>query len=113
MDLLEAHCSHVGEDGKIPPGQARADYLPRLQQGWQIDEDRQTLFRRISLRDYSEVMMLANHIAWLANREDHHPSMTLEYKTCHVEFTTHSAKGLSINDFICAAQIDRYLGQKT
>jgi 4a-hydroxytetrahydrobiopterin dehydratase len=42
-------------------------------------------------------------------QQDHHPRITLEYKTCNLEYHTHSVSGLSINDFICAAHIDNYL----
>ncbi|HEX7720328.1 MAG TPA: 4a-hydroxytetrahydrobiopterin dehydratase [Woeseiaceae bacterium] len=33
--------------------------------------------------------------------------MTVEYGVCTVLFTTHAIGGLSDNDFICAAKVDR------
>jgi pterin-4a-carbinolamine dehydratase len=44
--------------------------------------------------------------AHLANLEDHHPDLEVGYGYCRVAFTTHAIKGLSENDFICAAKID-------
>jgi 4a-hydroxytetrahydrobiopterin dehydratase len=45
-------------------------------------------------------------VAAIANAEDHHPLMVLEYGRCTVRFNTHSAGGITRNDFICAAKID-------
>jgi 4a-hydroxytetrahydrobiopterin dehydratase len=50
-----------------------------------------------------------NAVAWIANREDHHPDLTVGYKRCEVRYSTHSVGGLSENDFICAAKIDDLL----
>ena len=36
----------------------------------------------------------------------HHPDLEVGYNNCRVRFTTHAIRGLSENDFICAAKID-------
>jgi len=46
-------------------------------------------------------------VAWIALAEDHHPVLTVEYGRCRVRYTPHAIDGLSDNDFICAAKIDR------
>jgi len=51
-------------------------------------------------------MSFVNAVAWLAQREDHHPDLHLGWGWCNVRWTTHSVGGLSMNDFICAAQVD-------
>jgi 4a-hydroxytetrahydrobiopterin dehydratase len=33
----------------------------------------------------------------------------VSYNKCHVEYSTHAIKGLSENDFICAAKVDALL----
>ena len=38
--------------------------------------------------------------------EDHHPDLEVGYNRCVVRYSTHSVKGLSENDFICAAKVD-------
>jgi 4a-hydroxytetrahydrobiopterin dehydratase len=48
-------------------------------------------------------------VAWIAHQEDHHPDITFGYKTARVSYSTHAVGGLSENDFICAAKIDRLL----
>ena len=48
-----------------------------------------------------------NAVAWVATQQDHHPEMVVGYSRCEVAFSTHSTGGLSLNDFICAARIER------
>jgi 4a-hydroxytetrahydrobiopterin dehydratase len=38
--------------------------------------------------------------------EDHHPDLRVQFDRCVVRFSTHSAGGISMNDFICAAKAD-------
>lgn len=54
-------------------------------------------------------MGFANAIAWIANQENHHPDLQVTYQRCTVSFTTHAINGLSENDFICAAKVDRLI----
>jgi 4a-hydroxytetrahydrobiopterin dehydratase len=54
-------------------------------------------------------MGFVNAVAWIANQEMHHPDICLGYNYCEITFTTHAIDGLSRNDFICAAKIDRLL----
>jgi 4a-hydroxytetrahydrobiopterin dehydratase len=52
-------------------------------------------------------MAFVNAAAWISHREDHHPDLAVGYNQCRVEYTTHAIGGLSENDFICAAKLDR------
>jgi 4a-hydroxytetrahydrobiopterin dehydratase len=51
-------------------------------------------------------MAFVNAAAWVSHREDHHPDMAVGYNQCRVAYVTHAIKGLSENDFICAAKLD-------
>jgi len=42
-----------------------------------------------------------------AEEEGHHPDLTIGWGKAAVELTTHAISGLSDNDFILAAKIDR------
>ena len=55
----------------------------------------------------AELDGFVNALAHIANTEDHHPDLSVGYNYCHVTFSTHSIGGLSENDFICAAKLDR------
>ena len=54
-------------------------------------------------------MAVVNAIAWIPNTEVPHPDLEVGYNYCHVRFMTHALAGLSMNDFICGAQIDALL----
>lgn len=55
---------------------------------------------------YGETMAFVNAVAWIAQREDHHPDLEVGYDRCRVTYRTHTLRGLSENDFICAAKVD-------
>ncbi len=76
---------------------------------WQLAADGSALDAEFRFRDFYRTMSFVNAIAHIANAEDHHPDLRVGYNYCHVRYTTHAIKGLSHNDFICAAKIDRLL----
>jgi len=81
--------------------------LTGLDPGWRLDAEVRHLSREFRFQNFFRVMSFVNAIAHIANAEDHHPDLELGYNYCRVHYTTHSIRGLSDNDFICAAKIDR------
>lgn len=75
--------------------------------GWATDADNRQIERTFEFKDFYQTMAFANAAAWVANRADHHPDLHLSYRRCRVVYSTHSVGGLSLNDFICAARVDR------
>ena len=78
----------------------------QLQQlrGWAIENGR--LVKTYPFANYYETMAFVNALAWVSHRSDHHPDLTVGYNQCRVEYVTHSAGGLTENDFACAAKCD-------
>jgi 4a-hydroxytetrahydrobiopterin dehydratase len=111
MNLSSEHCREVGPEERIEPQEAMEHYVNLLDEGWAIDPALNILRKQFDFSGYEEVMIFTNFVAWLSAQQNHHPRLILEYKTCIVEYQTHSASGLSINDFICAAHIDHYLSR--
>jgi 4a-hydroxytetrahydrobiopterin dehydratase len=64
------------------------------------------LQRRFEFADFHATMAFVNAVAWIAHREDHHPELLVGYGHCTVRWRTHSAGGLTLNDFVCAAKVD-------
>jgi len=52
-------------------------------------------------------MKFVNKVADLAEEEGHHPDIHISYSRVTIDLTTHAVGGLSENDFILAAKIDR------
>ena len=55
---------------------------------------------------YSEAISFTNKIAQMAEEEDHHPAILLEWGRVEVTWWTHKIGGLHKNDFIAAAKTD-------
>lgn len=84
-----------------------ADLMPQLHSDWTYDGATARIERKFSFPAFSRTIAFVNAIAWVATVEGHHPDLKVGYGLCDVQYQTHSIKGLSINDFICAAKIDR------
>jgi len=107
QELSERKCVPC-EGGVQPLTRADAEkYLAKLTPGWKLADDTRSIGREWSFKDFYRTMSFMNAVAHIANREDHHPDVELGYNYCRVRFMTHAIQGLSENDFICAARIDR------
>lgn len=106
-DLSKRHCKPC--EGGVQP--LRADQssalLKALHSDWSISDDGLEISRAFEFPAYSRTLGFANAVAWIAITEGHHPVLTVSYGSCAVSYTTHAINGLSDNDFICAAKIDR------
>lgn len=65
------------------------------------------LQRGYSFKNFVDAMAFANRITELAEQENHHPSIQVEWGKATVTWWTHTIKGLHQNDFVMAARSDR------
>ncbi len=100
-DLTSRHCKPGAE--KLSTGQVR-DYLGKLGD-WQLSKDERSIHSTFQFDNYYQTISFVNAVAWMANREDHHPDLEVSYNRCVVRYSTHDAGGLTDNDFICAAKV--------
>jgi 4a-hydroxytetrahydrobiopterin dehydratase len=77
-------------------------------QGWKLYGDGPTLAieKSFGFTSYLQNLSFVNAVAFIAERQDHHPDMLVKFNRCSVRFRTHDAKGISALDFACAAQVD-------
>jgi 4a-hydroxytetrahydrobiopterin dehydratase len=107
MSELAARRCKPCEGGIAPLTAAEAQrLLAQISSAWRLMEDARAIRREFSFRDFYRTMSFVNALAHIANIEDHHPDLEVGYNYCHVTFTTHAIRGLSENDFVCAAKID-------
>jgi 4a-hydroxytetrahydrobiopterin dehydratase len=76
--------------------------------GWTNAGDR--LEKTYRFADFHETIGFVNALAWIANREDHHPDLAVSYNRCVVAWSTHDAGGITDNDVVCAAKTDGLFG---
>ena len=107
-DLADRKCKAC-EGGVAPLTRDEAEnFRKELGGDWVVNMESGGVLRRaFAFRDFYRTMSFVNAMAHIANIEDHHPDLEVGYNYCRVQFTTHSIKGLSENDFIVAAKIDR------
>jgi len=95
------------EGGLAPLDQIQAtEYLMQLHRAWRPGNDFRQISRAFKFESYQRTIAFVNAVAWIAESQDHHPDLEVGYRMCTVTYTTHAIKGLSLNDFICAAKID-------
>ena len=102
--LAEQHCQ--AQTSRLSEGTAR-ELMQQLHDDWSLSDDAAQIQRRFRFKNYYQTIAFVNALAWIAHREDHHPDLEVGYNRCVVNFSTHSVSGLSENDFICAARIDK------
>lgn len=107
--LTEQKCTPC--EGNTPPlERSEAEQLlGQVGDEWSIDDDGRSIRREFKFKNFYRTISFVNAVAWIANREDHHPDLEVGYNRCLVRFSTHAIGGLSRNDFICAAKIDALL----
>jgi 4a-hydroxytetrahydrobiopterin dehydratase len=79
--------------------------------GWKLSGDGAdvAIEKSYHFANYDETIGFVNALAFVANRLDHHPDLSVHYDTCVVRFSTHSLQGISDTDFECAARADALL----
>jgi 4a-hydroxytetrahydrobiopterin dehydratase len=106
-DLHDRRCKPC-EGGVEPLSQdAARELLAALDPAWILSGDGKSIKRDFAFPAFSWTIAFANAVAWIATTEGHHPEMTVNYGRCTVRYTTTAIDGLSDNDFICAAKVDR------
>ena len=65
------------------------------------------LVRQFDFKNYDETLAFFNATTWISKIEDHHPDILIKYDSCKISYRTHAINGISENDFICAAKLNR------
>jgi len=105
-DLADQKC--VPCEGGVPKHnrEQAQEMCKQLDDAWQLNDDASALTREFKFKGFAKTMYFVNTLAWLADREAHHPDVLFGWGYCNVTFTTHAVDGLSNNDFVCAAKLD-------
>ncbi len=105
-DLTQMKC--VACEGGVPKlteGDAKA-FLTHTP-SWTLSPDYTSVERTFTFKDFKEALAFANKVGAIAEDEGHHPDITVGWGKVRVFLTTHAIKGLSENDFIVAAKVDK------
>ncbi len=104
-DLTKKKC--VPCEGGTPPftTEEAQDYLKQVKD-WKLVGNK--IERDFKFEDFVQAMEFVNKVADLVEQEQHHPDITIySWNKVKLVTYTHSIGGLSENDFILAAKIDK------
>jgi 4a-hydroxytetrahydrobiopterin dehydratase len=92
----------------IPMTKLTASQIKTARKGvpdWQYDG--KEIRRLFVFTDFAAAMRFVNKVARLAEQADHHPDIDIRWNKVSLSLVTHSAGGLTRNDFTLARKIDR------
>ncbi|MCZ6617091.1 MAG: 4a-hydroxytetrahydrobiopterin dehydratase [Gammaproteobacteria bacterium] len=106
-DLAEKKCVACNADAVRVSADEQTSLLAELD-GWVIDSEKGTdkLARTFDFPNFVSALNFANAVGELAEAEDHHPQLIIEWGRVDVCWWTHAISGLHLNDFIMAARCD-------
>ncbi len=104
MDLTAKKC--VPHETNTPPLGINKikEYLKEIPEWLLFGEKIQ---RQFKFKDFKASMRFVLKVAELAEKEGHHPDINIAYNRVTLTLFTHTISGLSENDFILAAKIDK------
>ncbi len=76
--------------------------------GW--DRQGDAIVHVATLADFAAAMLYVGAVAYLAEKASHHPDFLIEWNKVTLTLSTHSAGGLTTNDFGLAGRINRLEG---
>ena len=109
MKLSEQNCVDY-KPGTPALAAAEAAKLLAEIPGWEIVDSGKALQREFKFSSYLAGADFVASVAGMSQAENHHPDIQLAYKKVKVLYSTHSAGGLTLNDFICAAKASAFSG---
>ncbi|MGH2768018.1 MAG: 4a-hydroxytetrahydrobiopterin dehydratase [Actinomycetota bacterium] len=105
-ELIRRKCQAC-TPGTPPIDETRAAELcSQIDAAWER-EGNQGIRRAFAFRNFRDAFGFATRVAMLAEAEGHHPDFEIGWGKVTLALTTHAAGGLTDNDFILAAKIDR------
>lgn len=80
----------------------------RLEQaeGWKL-EDSKWIMKKYRFREFMAAIRFVDKVAVIAERLNHHPFISIDYKMVTIKITSWSAGGLTEFDFTSASEYDQ------
>ena len=77
-------------------------------ENWKLEADR--IVREVELPDFPAAIAFVTRVAFLAEQDDHHPEIAINWRKVTLTLTTHDADGLTEKDFKLAKRIEKLMG---
>tara|TARA_B100001175_G_C19395228_1_gene583448 strand:- start:669 stop:1019 length:351 start_codon:yes stop_codon:yes gene_type:complete len=112
-DLLNKKCVPC-EGGVIPFDISEIHKYQKKVDGWDVSKDKNYeemffLSKKFKFENFVKSQDFVNEVSKISEEEGHHPDISFGWGYAEIKITTHAIKGLSENDFILAAKIDKII----
>ena len=108
-NLLNKKCAPC-EGGIIPFDISEIHKYQKKVDGWDIIKGEEEIFflsKKFKFENFLKSQDFVNEVGKISEAEGHHPDISFGWGYAVIKVTTHAIKGLSENDFILAAKIDK------
>lgn len=112
MDLTKKSCKPC--EGGVSPlaGKDLEKLMKQVKEHWHLDPGEKKISRHFEFQNFKHAFVFLMGIAHLAEEEGHHPDIFNSWNKVDLTLWTHAIGGLSENDFIMAAKIDKLFQQE-
>ena len=110
-DLLNKKCLPC-EGGVIPFDISEIHKYQKKVDGWKIIQNDKKVYlleKKFEFKNFLESQKFVNEVGRVSEDEGHHPDIMFGWGYAKINITTHAIEGLSENDFILAAKIDKII----
>ena len=108
--LNQQTCPPCGTATSPMPAEEVQRLLPQIPH-WQLHEDGNHIFRRLSFKGFAKAAYTAQLSTYVSDLTGHHADVSFGWGYCQINYSTHDVHGLTMSDFICAAKLDLLLDQ--
>ena len=108
-DLLNKKCVPC-EGGVMPFDIAEIHKYQKKVDGWNVEPNEKKIYfleKNFKFKNFIESQNFINKVGEISEQESHHPDILFGWGYAKISITTHAIEGLSENDFILAAKIDK------
>lgn len=105
-NLAEQKCPPCDQGGEALAGKQLEDLQRELGSGWKVTEGHH-LEKLFTFKDFQQALDFTNKIGAVAEEMGHHPDIYLTWGKVRVIIFTHKVNGLTKNDFVLAAKIEK------
>ena len=104
---MTSKCEACRADAPVLENKEIQELLSQIP-SWRVfeEDDTKKIICSFVFLNYDNSRNFLNKVADLAEEEDHHPEIILEWGKVTVTWWSHKIRGLHKNDFICASKTD-------
>ena len=92
---------------RLDSREIQARLQPLALTGWQRSESQEVLEKTYRCSSFTSALEFVMRVGTEAERSNHHPQITIDYRSVTLRLTTHDCGGLSALDFAAAAAYDK------